>query len=86
MMSRIAMTVIVFALAVAGAFYALSSIAPRFRARNRVERVMLWGLLLASSIAILTTIGIVFSMLSEAARFFAAVPAMDFFFGTVWDP
>ncbi len=47
---------------------------------------MLWGLLLASSIAILTTIGIVLSMLSEAARFFAAVPAMDFFFGTVWDP
>ncbi|MGZ2450981.1 phosphate transport system permease protein [Rhizobium ruizarguesonis] len=86
MMSRIAMTVIVFAIAVAGAFYALRSIAPRFRARNRVERVMLWGLLLASSIAILTTIGIVFSMLSEAARFFAAVPAMDFFFGTVWDP
>ncbi|NKL17795.1 phosphate ABC transporter permease subunit PstC [Rhizobium leguminosarum] len=86
MTSRIAMTAIVFALAVAGAFYALRSIAPRFRARNRVERVILWGLLLASSIAILTTIGIVLSMLSEAARFFAAVPAMDFFFGTVWDP
>ncbi|NKL86157.1 phosphate ABC transporter permease subunit PstC [Rhizobium leguminosarum] len=84
--SRIAMTAIVFALAIAGAFYALRSIAPRFRARNRVERVMLWGLLLASSIAILTTIGIVLSMLSEAARFFTAVPAMDFFFGTVWDP
>ncbi|MBY5559506.1 phosphate ABC transporter permease subunit PstC [Rhizobium leguminosarum] len=86
MTSRIAMTAIVFILAVAGAFYALRSIAPRFRARNRVERVMLWGLLLASSIAILTTIGIVLSMLSEAARFFTAVPAMDFFFGTVWDP
>jgi hypothetical protein len=25
-------------------------------------------------------------MLSEAIRFFAGVPAADFFFGTVWDP
>ncbi|WP_028746842.1 phosphate ABC transporter permease subunit PstC [Rhizobium mesoamericanum] len=84
--SRLVMTAIVFALAVAGAFYALREVAPRFRARNRVERVMLWGLLLASSIAILTTIGIVLSMLTEAANFFAVVPAADFFFGTVWDP
>ncbi|OWV96140.1 ABC transporter permease [Rhizobium sp. R72] len=84
--SRLVMTAIVLVLAVAGAFYALREVAPRFRARNRVERVMLWGLLLASSIAILTTIGIVLSMLTEAAHFFAAVPAADFFFGTVWDP
>jgi phosphate transport system permease protein len=84
--SRMFMSIIVFVIAVAGAFYALRGIAPRFRARNRVERVMLWGLLLASSIAILTTIGIVLSMLSEAIRFFASVPAADFFFGTVWDP
>jgi phosphate transport system permease protein len=84
--SRLVMNAIVFVLAAAGAFYALRSVGPRFRARNRVERVMLGGLLLASSIAILTTVGIVFSMLSEAIRFFSAVPAADFFFGTVWDP
>ncbi|TCU17975.1 phosphate ABC transporter permease subunit PstC [Rhizobium sullae] len=84
--SRMIMTAVVFVLAVGGAFYALRGIAPRFRARNRVERVMLWALLVASSIAILTTVGIVFSMLSEAIRFFATVPATDFFFGTVWDP
>jgi phosphate transport system permease protein len=84
--SRAVMTAVVLVLAVAGGFYALREVAPRFRARNRVERVMLWGLLLASSIAILTTIGIVLSMLTEAAHFFAAVPAADFFFGTVWDP
>ncbi|MFC5759825.1 MULTISPECIES: phosphate ABC transporter permease subunit PstC [unclassified Rhizobium] len=84
--SRLFMTAIVLLLSVAGAFYALRSIAPRFRARNRVERVMLWALLLASSIAILTTIGIVLSMLTEAGRFFAVVPFADFFFGTVWDP
>ncbi len=84
--SRLIMTLVVIALGVAGGFYALREVAPRFRARNRVERVMLWGLLLASSIAILTTVGIVMSMLTEAAHFFAEVPAADFFFGTVWDP
>ncbi|PWE53050.1 phosphate ABC transporter permease subunit PstC [Metarhizobium album] len=84
--SRLVMTGVVLLLAVAGAAYGLRSVAPRFRARNQVERVMLWGLIVASSIAILTTIGIVLSMLSEAARFFAMVPASDFFFGTVWDP
>jgi phosphate transport system permease protein len=84
--SRLIMSAIVLVLAVAGALYALRGITPRFRARNRVERVMLWGLLLASSIAILTTIGIVLSMLSEALRFFASVPPLEFFFGTVWDP
>jgi phosphate transport system permease protein len=84
--SRLAMTAIVLLVAVAGAVYSVRCVAPRFRARNRVERVMLWGLLVASSIAILTTIGIVLSMLSEAGRFFAVVPFADFFFGTVWDP
>lgn len=84
--SRWMLTVVVLAIAIAGTAYALRSIAPRFRARNHVERVMLWGLLVASSIAILTTIGIVFSMLSEAGRFFSTVPANEFFFGTVWDP
>ncbi|TCS07025.1 phosphate ABC transporter permease subunit PstC [Rhizobium sp. BK418] len=86
MTSRVIMTAIVLLISVAGAFYALRSVAPRFRARNRVERVMLWALLVASSIAILTTIGIVLSMLTEAGRFFAVVPFADFFFGTVWDP
>ncbi|MBB3965752.1 phosphate ABC transporter permease subunit PstC [Rhizobium metallidurans] len=84
--SRLIMTLVVLVLAVAGGAYALREVAPRFRARNRVERVMLWGLLLASSIAILTTVGIVMSMLTEAAAFFSEVPAAEFFFGTVWDP
>jgi len=72
--------------ALAGAFLAYRAIAPRFRARNRVEGVMLAALIGASSIAILTTIGIVASMLTEAAHFFNMVPAWEFFFGTVWDP
>ena len=47
---------------------------------------MLWGLLAASTIAILTTIGIVLSMLFQTISFFESVPPASFFFGTVWDP
>ncbi|QCI98863.1 phosphate ABC transporter permease subunit PstC [Agrobacterium larrymoorei] len=84
--SRLAMVAVVLLAALGGAFYALRGIAPRFRARNTVEKVILGALLVASSIAILTTIGIVLSMLTEAIQFFNMVPAHEFFFGTVWDP
>lgn len=84
--SRLALAAVAIALSLAGAFFSLRAVAPRFRARNKVERVILGALLLASSIAILTTIGIVASMLTEALHFFTMVPAHEFFFGTVWDP
>jgi phosphate transport system permease protein len=47
---------------------------------------MLWGLMAASMIAILTTIGIVLSMLFQTISFFERVPLSNFFFGIVWDP
>lgn len=84
--SRIVMSAAAIALSLGCAVFGLRAIAPRFRARNRVEQVILGGLILASSIAVLTTVGILASMLSEAARFFNMVPAAEFFFGTVWDP
>ncbi|WP_275788251.1 phosphate ABC transporter permease subunit PstC [Pararhizobium gei] len=84
--SRWAMSAVTLLIAIAGAFFAMRGIAAPFRARNRVERVMLGALLIASSIAILTTVGIVGSMLSEALRFFNSVSPSSFFFGTVWDP
>jgi len=84
--SRWVMSAVVLIIAIAGAVFAIRGISAPFRARNRVERVMLGALLLASSIAILTTVGIVGSMLSEAIRFFQSVSPSAFFFGTVWDP
>jgi phosphate ABC transporter, permease protein PstC len=84
--SRTMMTVAALAVSLAGAFFGLSRVAPRFRARNKVEKAVLASLIVASSIAILTTIGIVLSMLTEATHFFTRVPAWEFFFGTVWDP
>ena len=66
--------------------YARSRITPRLRARNTVERVVNLALLACSGVAILTTVGIVASLLTEALRFFTFINPMDFFFGTVWAP
>lgn len=72
--------------AVIGGGLAWLQIKPEMRARNRVETVIKGVLIAASAIAILTTVGIVFSMLSESLRFFSVVSPIDFFFGTTWDP
>ncbi len=69
-----------------GGAVALRRIRPEFRARNRVEQVVLYLLIAASSIAILTTIGIVLSVLFEALRFFREVPLTEFLFGLTWSP
>lgn len=73
-------------LALAGAAFAYSRIRLRLRARNEVERFVLWSLLGASTVAILTTVGIVLSMLGETIHFFSDINPVNFFFGTVWDP
>ena len=57
-----------------------------FRARNAVERVVLVLLGAAATVAILTTLGIVLSMLFETRNFFADYPWQEFFFGTNWAP
>lgn len=61
-------------------------IGPDFAARHYTERFIRVGLIILSAGAILTTLGIVFSLLFEAIRFFAAVPVQDFIFGTQWSP
>jgi phosphate transport system permease protein len=73
-------------LATLGGVFAWRRITPDFRARNRVETVVGGLLIAASSIAILTTIGIVMSVLFEAIRFFREVPLTDFLFGLNWSP
>ena len=73
-------------LSLAGAAYSYTRVSPSFRARNNVERFMLWTLIVCSTIAILTTFGIVGSLISETLRFFGEVSPFNLFFGTVWDP
>lgn len=72
--------------AVLGGLLAFAQIGPNMRARNRVEG-WIGGLLFACSVvAILTTVGIVFSLLWDALRFFERVPVTEFLFGIQWSP
>jgi phosphate transport system permease protein len=73
-------------LAIAGAIFALRRSAPDFRARTGVERWLMALLVGASLIAILTTLGILLSLMFESLRFFRLVPMKDFLLGTQWSP
>ena len=81
------------ALPIAAALGAAASIValyPRiresFRARNIFERFVLAVLMACSAAAILTTVGIVFSVLFESLIFFREVSPIEFLFGTQWSP
>ena len=63
-----------------------SQISSRLRARTRVEQVVRAMLLTCSAVAVLTTVGIVLSLLFESLRFFAQYPWYKFLFGTQWSP
>ncbi len=80
------MLALMASVAAAALVFNLKRIHPDLRARNSVERVVRFLLIACSTVAILTTIGIVFSMFGEAMRFFSFVSPMDFFFGTTWNP
>lgn len=77
---------VVLAIALAGFIYALRQTNKGFRARNVVERGVLVLLIAAASVAVLTTLGIVFSLIFNTVDFFRSYPAADFFFGTRWEP
>ena len=79
-------TALTLLLAFAGGAFAFVRLTPDFAARSQVERVIMGLLLIASLIAILTTFGIVASLLFESARFFSVVPPLEFLFGTHWSP
>jgi len=73
-------------IALVGAFFAMRRIRVDFRARTGVERWLMGLLLAASLLAILTTLGIVLSVLFESLRFFQLVSPTEFLFGTTWSP
>ena len=74
------------AIALVGGGLAFRRSAPRFRARTGVERWLMVLLFAASLIAILTTLGIVLSLMFESLRFFRLYPLDSFLFGTEWSP
>lgn len=59
---------------------------PNYKLRRKIEQAILVLLASASGVAVLTTIGIVLSVLYESLRFFGEVPLWQFLFGTVWAP
>ncbi|WP_073978066.1 phosphate ABC transporter permease subunit PstC [Erythrobacter donghaensis] len=73
-------------IAIAGGAIAFLRLAPQFGARTRVERTVMMILLLASLVAILTTLGIFASLVFETLRFFNLVSPIDFLFGLKWGP
>lgn len=78
--------VVAAAFSAIGAFVALRSIRIRSRARHKVEKAATVFMMLASAAAILTTLGILASLVYEASAFFRQVPFTEFLFGTRWEP
>ena len=78
--------VITLVIAFLGGAWSFLKVKPDFRARTRVERIVMGTLLVASLVAILTTLGIIVSLVFETVRFFGMVNPIDFLFGTEWGP
>ena len=81
-----ARTGLVILLAGAGILVGYRLVSQRLRAMQRVEAAFKALLMVGSTIAIFTTIGIVLSLLFESIRFFQAVSVTEFLFGLEWSP
>lgn len=79
-------TALTLIVAFAGGAFAFTRIRTDFKARTKVERLTMAVLLLASLMAILTTVGIVASLIFETGKFFSQISPVDFLFGTHWNP
>ncbi|MEM6828703.1 MAG: phosphate ABC transporter permease subunit PstC [Pseudomonadota bacterium] len=77
---------ITLVIAFCGGLFAYPNVRPELRARTKVERAVMLSLLFASLAAILTTFGILASLVVETIRFFGLVSPVDFLFGTFWAP
>ena len=69
-----------------GVMIASRKLQPTFRAQKSIENYIKYFLFFCSTVAVLTTVGIVFSLLFESLRFFSEVSIFEFLFGTKWYP
>ncbi len=83
---RLVMGALALLLAVTGFGWSMRRITPEFRARNVFERFVVALLIGASMVAVLTTLGILLSLVFETRHFFQLYPARDFFFSLTWNP
>lgn len=84
--SRAYMTALVISVAVLAAFLGWLRVRPRNNARAQVESILKWLFFSCAALAVLTTVGIIFSVAFETIRFFQQIPFTEFFFGTSWSP
>jgi len=84
--SRLYMNMLVIAVAVLAGFVAWIRIHPKLNARVQVEIILKWVFFSCAGVAILTTIGIIFSVAHETVRFFQQISFFDFIFGSQWSP
>src|SRR5690606_7384127 len=84
--NAMALTVVVIVLAMFGGAWAWLKISPQLRARQQVEKILKTLFMLCAVLAILTTVGIVMSVLFESLEFFRRIPATEFLFGLKWSP
>ncbi|MDK9706778.1 MAG: phosphate ABC transporter permease subunit PstC [Desulforhopalus sp.] len=84
--ARYSVAMVIIATAIIPGCFALRQISMDLRARNLVEGIVKVVLFACSVVAVLTTIGIVLSVLFEALRFFQAISPTDFLFGRQWSP
>jgi len=78
--------VLLVALALVGFAIGYFRLKPSFKARQKVEGVVMLCLMLASLVALITTFGIVASLIFETGRFFTHVSVTEFLFSTHWSP
>ncbi len=77
---------LILLISVASVSLILSRFTPEYQSRVKMEKIIgaiLWA---CSGIALLTTVGIILSVLFESIQFFSAVPPWEFLFGTQWSP
>ena len=84
--SSIAFYLSILIVMILGVMFASRKLQPSFRAQQSIENYVKYFLFFCSSVAVLTTVGIVFSLLFESLRFFSEVSVLEFLFGTKWYP
>ena len=71
---------------IASVVFAYKKIKNNNKARDDVEKILKVLLFTSSLVAILTTLGIIASLLFESIKFFSTINVFDFLFGTSWSP
>ena len=79
-------TALVLIIAVGSVIVLVRKFSLTYKARQKSETIIRALLIASSAIAILTTLGIVVSVLFESIQFFKSVSPAEFMFGTQWSP